>query len=61
MKTNKELNETEFAISQQVKRAMLNIHEGDHENAEINLRAALRKLSSINYRPVRVTNEDQWS
>lgn len=58
---NKNLNAQEFAISQQIKRAMLNLHEGDHENAEINLRAALQKLAVMNYRPVRVTNEDQWS
>ena len=48
MRTNKQLNETEFAISQNIKRAMVFLHEGDYHNAEMNLHDALEKLMPLN-------------
>lgn len=48
MRNNKELNETEFAISQHIKRAMVSLHEGDYHNAEMNLHTALQKLMPLN-------------
>ena len=61
MKANTELNSNEFTVVNFLKRAIVDTHNGDYHSAEMSARAALQWLSSMNYRPVRVTNEDQWS
>lgn len=48
MKSNKELTNEEFIISQNIKRAMVFLHEGDYHNAEMNLHTALQKLMPLN-------------
>lgn len=48
MKTNKELTNEEFIISQNLKRALVNLHNGDYHNAEMNLHTALQKLMPLN-------------
>ena len=47
MKSNKELTNEEFIVSQNLKRAMVYLHEGDYHNAEMNLRAALHALDDL--------------
>ena len=48
MKTNKELTNEEFIISQNLKRALMNLHDGNYHNAEMNLHTALQKLMPLN-------------
>lgn len=48
MKTNKELTNEEFIISQHLKRAMVSLHEGDYHNAEMNLHKALQYIMPMN-------------
>ena len=48
MRSNKELSNVEFIISQNIKRAMVYLHEGDYHNAEMNLHTALEKLMPLN-------------
>ena len=47
-RTNKDLSNEEFLISQNIKRAMLNLYDGDYHNAEMNLHDALQKLMPLN-------------
>lgn len=48
MRTNKELTNIEFIISQNIKRAMVSLHDGDYHNAEMSLHTALQKLIPLN-------------
>lgn len=48
MKTNKELTNEEFIISQNIKRAMVDFYNGDYHNAEMNLHKALQYIMPMN-------------
>lgn len=48
MKSNKELTNHEFIISQNLKRALMNLHDGDYHSAEMNLHRALQHLMPLN-------------
>ena len=47
-RTNKDLTQTEFEIVQSLKRAIVDIHNGNHWNAEHETQEALWRLFQIN-------------
>ena len=48
MKSNKELNDYEFIASNNIKRAMLNLFDGDYNEVEKNLGEALSCMYKLN-------------
>ncbi len=50
MRSNKELTNKEFIISQSIKRAMVSLNMGDYYNAEMNLHTALQDLMLLDNR-----------
>jgi len=48
VKTNKDLTNEEFIISQHLKRALSSLYDGDYHNAEMNLHTALQRLMPLN-------------
>jgi hypothetical protein len=48
MKTNKELTLAEFHVANNIKRAMVNLHNGEYNQVEMFLSEALRFMYKIN-------------
>jgi hypothetical protein len=48
MRSNKELSNEEFLISQHLKRALSSLYDGNYHNAEMNLHTALQRLMPLN-------------
>jgi hypothetical protein len=62
MRTNKDLTMQEFHVSNNIKRAMVNLHRGEYEETKGYLLAALRTLARMNMPAHEMSMvEEQWS